>query len=57
MGTGIKDDVLNAFCWMYSTFNIPSDYKGSCAKKVQDPTALYNTYYQARLIPCTKSCM
>ena len=49
MGTGIKDDVLNAFCWMYSTFNIPSDYKGSCAKKVQDPTALYNTYYQARL--------
>ena len=49
MGTGIKDDVLNAFCWMYSTFNIPSDYKGSCAKKVQDPTVLYNTYYQVRL--------
>lgn len=48
MGTGIKDDVLNAFCWMYSTFDIPSDYRGSCAKKVQDPTALYNTYYQAR---------
>ena len=47
MGNGIKDDVLNAFCWMYSTFDIPSDYKGSCAKKVQDPTALYNTYYQA----------
>ena len=60
MGTGIKDDVLNAFCWMYSTFNIPSDYKGSCAKKVQDPTALYNTYYQVRLCdissPCPKTC-
>lgn len=48
MGTGIKDDVLNAFCWMYSTFSIPSNYKGSCSKRVQDPTALYNTYYQVR---------
>ena len=46
MGSGIKDDVLNSFCWMYSTFTIPPNYRGSCAKREQDPTALYNTYYQ-----------
>ena len=47
LGDGIKDDVLNSFCWMYSSFNIPPNFKGACAKKDPDPTVLYNTYYQA----------
>ncbi|XP_040575378.1 innexin inx2 isoform X1 [Lepeophtheirus salmonis] len=42
----IDDDVLNAFCWMYSSFDMPSSYTGSCARKRVDSTHLYNTYYQ-----------
>ena len=38
--------VLNSYCWMYSTFNIPPNFKGSCAKREHDGATLYNTYYQ-----------
>ena len=38
--------VLNSYCWMYSTFNIPPNFKGSCAKREHDGNTLYNTYYQ-----------
>ena len=31
---------------MYSTFNIPPNFKGSCAKREHDGATLYNTYYQ-----------
>ncbi len=31
---------------MYSTFDIPPTFEGSCAKKLGDSNALYNTYYQ-----------
>ena len=48
MGEGIKDDVMNAYCWMYSTFSIPRKFSGVCSKHGVDPkTHLYNTYYQA----------
>ena len=47
MGEGIKDDVMNAYCWMYSTFSIPRKFSGVCSKHGVDPkTHLYNTYYQ-----------
>lgn len=47
MGRGIKDDVLNSYCWMYSTFNLPPSFRGSCARTVRsNRTRLYNTYYQ-----------
>ena len=46
LGSGVKDDVLNSFCWMYSSFNIPEAFTGTCAKRGQDPTILYNSYYQ-----------
>ncbi|XP_023324723.1 innexin inx2 [Eurytemora carolleeae] len=42
----VDEEVLNAYCWMYSTFDIPPDFKGSCARKTFDRTNLYNTYYQ-----------
>jgi len=42
----VDEEVLNAYCWMYSTFDIPPDFKGSCARKTFDSTNLYNTYYQ-----------
>ena len=38
--------MLNSYCWMYSTFNIPPNFKGSCAKREHDGATLYNTYYQ-----------
>ena len=28
---GIEQDVLEAYCWMYSTWNIPKEYKGACS--------------------------
>jgi len=31
---------------MYSSFNIPADFKGFCSRRQQDTTNLYNTYYQ-----------
>eukprot|EP00092_Neocalanus_flemingeri_P002461 GFUD01002633.1.p1 GENE.GFUD01002633.1~~GFUD01002633.1.p1 ORF type:complete len:421 (-),score=78.51 GFUD01002633.1:86-1348(-) len=45
-GGGVDKGVLNSYCWMYSTFNIPPNFKGSCAKREQDGSTLYNTYYQ-----------
>lgn len=52
MGEGIKDDVMNAYCWMYSTFSIPRKFSGVCSKHGVDPkTHLYNTYYQVWSVP------
>jgi len=28
---GVEGDVLNSYCWMYSSWNIPADYKGACS--------------------------
>lgn len=42
----VDEEVLNAYCWMYSSFQIPADFMGSCARKTHDSTHLYNTYYQ-----------
>ena len=29
--SGIQQDVLETYCWMYSTFDIPVEYKGPCS--------------------------
>ena len=43
----VDDDVLNSFCWMYSSFDMPSTFHFPCARKgPYDGTYLYNTYYQ-----------
>jgi len=42
----VDEEVLNSYCWMYSTFDIPTDFKGSCSRRSFDSTNLYNTYYQ-----------
>ena len=31
---------------MYSSFNIPLNFKGACTKREHDGSALYNSYYQ-----------
>ena len=28
---GIEKEVLESYCWMYSTWNIPREYKGACS--------------------------
>ncbi|XP_023322025.1 innexin inx2 isoform X1 [Eurytemora carolleeae] len=46
---GIEQNVLESYCWMYSTFNIPREYKGACSAGDQDTnlnTIVYNSYYQ-----------
>ncbi|TRY78246.1 hypothetical protein TCAL_06746 [Tigriopus californicus] len=45
-GGDVNDAVLSSYCWMYSTFNIPLEFKGSCSKREHDGTVLYNSYYQ-----------
>ena len=47
-GGGVNDGVLNSYCWMYSSFMIPPDFEGPCAKQEHDGSVLYNSYYQAR---------
>ena len=47
-GGGGNDGVLNSYCWMYSSFMIPPDFEGPCAKQEHDGSVLYNSYYQAR---------
>jgi len=46
---GVEKEVLESYCWMYSTWNIPREYKGSCSGGDQDmdvTTIVYNSYYQ-----------
>ena len=45
-GGGVSSDTLKNYCWMYSTFNIPEDFEGSCARSSNSDTPVYNTYYQ-----------
>jgi len=40
------EDVVTNYCWMYSTFNIPPDFKAFCTNRSFGKTNLYNTYYQ-----------
>lgn len=57
---GVEGDVLNSYCWMYSSWNIPPKYKGSCSvgnemgglthdEWTSGPSGVsivYNSYYQ-----------
>ena len=46
---GIEQDVLESYCWMYSKWNIPKEYKGACSGGDQNDdfnTIVYNSYYQ-----------
>jgi len=40
------EDMFNTYCWMYGNLNLPHEYMGHCTRKQEDPTILYNTYYQ-----------
>jgi hypothetical protein len=46
---GISEDVLDTYCWMYSTFEIPTEYQGQCNSGDTEDIgglAIYNSYYQ-----------
>ena len=57
---GVEGDVLNSYCWMYSSWNVPPKYKGSCSagndmggvtheEWTSGPSGVsivYNSYYQ-----------
>jgi len=50
----VEKDVLESYCWMYSSWNIPPQYKGACSssQKAASPrseykvSVVYNSYYQ-----------
>lgn len=42
----VDDDVLNSFCWMYSSFDMPGQFSGPCFRRKHVSAHLYNTYYQ-----------
>jgi len=31
----VDDDVLNSFCWMYSSFDMPETFQFPCARKIR----------------------
>jgi len=55
---GVEKDVLESYCWMYSTWNIPPQYKGACSAGMEmsgvsleewnehRTSIVYNSYYQ-----------
>ena len=46
---GVNEKVLKQYCWMYSTFDIPTAFEGNCARKRQSDQPenfMYNSYYQ-----------
>ena len=45
-GGEVSEKVLKSYCWMYSTFNIPREFEGQCARKRQSENPVYNSYYQ-----------
>ena len=45
-GEAVSEKVLKSYCWMYSSFNIPRDFRGQCYRKNQSDNAVYNSYYQ-----------
>ena len=45
-GDEVSEKVLKSYCWMYSTFNIPKEFTGQCARKSQSDNPVYNSYYQ-----------
>ena len=51
----VEKDVLESYCWMYSSWNIPAKYKGACSSSQGDHSpqssdykvsVVYNSYYQ-----------
>ena len=45
-GGAVNEQVLNSYCWMYSSFNMPADYEGACTNRKGDSGSLFNSYYQ-----------
>ncbi len=42
-GSHIKDQVLDDFCWMYATFQVPPDFDGPCSgKNGHNSTGIYD---------------
>ena len=42
----IDEDVAANYCYMYSEFHVPDNYKGFCTSDSHVGTTLYNSYYQ-----------
>ena len=48
-GGGVSSDTLKNYCWMYSSFNIPNDFQGSCSRKGdldEFGDEVFNSFYQ-----------
>ena len=48
-GGGVSTETLKNYCWMYSTFNIPDDFQGSCSRKGdldKYGDEVFNSFYQ-----------
>ena len=42
----MDNDVLNSYCWMYSSFDVADSFSFPCTRKNYEGSYLYNTYYQ-----------
>jgi len=46
---GVSASTLKSYCWMYSSFDIPSEFEGSCARHSPDKEFrgyVFNSFYQ-----------
>jgi len=42
----IDEDAITNYCYMFSKFLVPDNYRGFCRSRAHENTDLYNSYYQ-----------
>ena len=45
----VEKEVLESYCWMYSSWNIPPQYKGACSSSLKTIPASTVAEYK---VPC-----
>jgi len=45
--SGIDEEVLNGYCWMFATYRLPPNYSGQCSSALEEEDRdVYTSYYQ-----------
>ena len=49
----VEKEVLESYCWMYSSWNIPPQYKGACSSSLKTIPASTVAEYKVTALYCT----
>jgi len=45
--SGVDEDVLNGYCWMFATYRLPPNFSGQCSSALEEEDRdVYTSYYQ-----------